>query len=100
MLATDHLVDVNTVGFEVNTFLQFQLTANQSPLFLLRLDQSLPQSEKKDVERGMAETYNLYFCRMVFRLILSVISSKAWDFPQHERASALPDDAGAELLDL
>lgn len=46
VLATDHLVDVKRVGFAADAVLQFQLTANQNPLLLLQLDQSLLQSER------------------------------------------------------
>lgn len=66
MLATDHLVDVDTLGFVVDTFLQFQLTANQSPLFLLRLDQSLPQSEKKGVKRVSQDLKALFLEKDAF----------------------------------
>lgn len=52
VLATDHLVHVKVVGFAADTMLQVQLTADQNPLLLLRLDQSLLQSERMWRERG------------------------------------------------
>lgn len=51
VLGAGDLINVETVGRNLDAFLQLQLAANQSPLFCLWLDHCLTQSESTEIKR-------------------------------------------------